>query len=227
MLRTTLLQTRLSARSLSHAALLREQEYDYTRISNLIRSPSPSQKLIDVREPHEFAAGHIPTSINLPLSTLEATLSLPASEFRRRLGVEKPAVEEEVVFYCKAGVRSTSASRIAERQGYRAVGNYRGSWTDYASRRDAGDGGGGGKRAFSTARLTADDDKAPNPNVQDGTGQGAPGGIDLKKMNQGEEKRAEADKAREKEDGNLAGAKEEESESVRSGAELSGNKKFE
>lgn len=52
--------------------------------------------LVDVREPAEFSAGHIPGSVSLPLSRFD-----PA-------GIPDPA-GRKVVFSCAAGVRSLHA----------------------------------------------------------------------------------------------------------------------
>lgn len=45
-----------------------------------------------------------------------------------------PAKETEVVFYCKAGVRSRFAAETARRAGFAAVGEYRGSWIDWVGK---------------------------------------------------------------------------------------------
>jgi rhodanese-related sulfurtransferase len=58
--------------------------------------------LVDVREPHEFAAGHIPGSVSMPLSAFD-----PA---------ELPR-EGRVVFSCAAGVRSRHAIGLAQSAG--------------------------------------------------------------------------------------------------------------
>ena len=54
--------------------------------------------VIDVREPHEYAAGHIPGAVNQPLSRFDPGL-LPAGN--------------PVVLVCKSGARSASALRQA------------------------------------------------------------------------------------------------------------------
>ena len=63
--------------------------------------------LVDVREPHEFAAYAIPGAVNVPLSTI-------------RSGVVPDAVAagEEVLVYCAAGVRSAQAVAILQEAGY-------------------------------------------------------------------------------------------------------------
>ena len=63
--------------------------------------------IVDVREPHEFAGGHIPGSRLIPLGSLES-----------RLG-EIPS-DRDVVMVCRSGVRSTTACAIMQTAGYRA-----------------------------------------------------------------------------------------------------------
>lgn len=58
--------------------------------------------LVDVREPHEFAAGHIPGSINMPLSAFE-----PAS-----LPNDRP-----VVLSCQSGRRTLLGLQQAQEAG--------------------------------------------------------------------------------------------------------------
>ena len=60
--------------------------------------------LIDVREVHEFQAGHAPGAKNLPLSTLE--------QGYKEL---KPDHESHVI--CQGGVRSASACQFLSAQG--------------------------------------------------------------------------------------------------------------
>lgn len=57
--------------------------------------------LIDVREPAEFAAGHIPQAISLPLGTLpQALVGLPAGR--------------TLIFQCQSGARGERACAVAE-----------------------------------------------------------------------------------------------------------------
>ena len=75
--------------------------------------------LVDVREPHEFAAGHIPGSISHPLSSFDPAL-LPLQQGKR------------VVFSCAAGVRSVGAIEIAQAAGLALREHYRGGFKDWA-----------------------------------------------------------------------------------------------
>jgi rhodanese-related sulfurtransferase len=74
--------------------------------------------LIDVREPDEVMQGSIPSSVNLPLSVLANSLHLTPQAFKVQHGFEKPKKQQEVVFYCRSGMRSASACDIAKRNGY-------------------------------------------------------------------------------------------------------------
>ena len=105
---------------------------------------------LDVREPAEYAAGFIPSAINIPISSQPEALFLPPDEFEDRFGFTKPPASKEVVFYCKAGVRSAAAAQLARQGGYEKVGEYRGSWLDWEKRGGTsskderpGDNGGG------------------------------------------------------------------------------------
>lgn len=60
--------------------------------------------IVDVREPHEFAVSHLPRSINIPVRELGARL-------------EGLAASGTVVFVCRSGARSLTASGMAHRGG--------------------------------------------------------------------------------------------------------------
>jgi rhodanese-related sulfurtransferase len=69
--------------------------------------------VVDVREPHEFAAGHIPDAVNLPLSRFDPN-ELPSAK-------DKP-----VVILCQAGGRSRKALGAAEVAGRGDLKHYPG-----------------------------------------------------------------------------------------------------
>jgi rhodanese-related sulfurtransferase len=74
--------------------------------------------IVDVREPHEFAAGHIPNALNLPLSHFDPQ-DLPQG---------KP-----VVLYCQAGGRSKNALNRARATGRDDVRHYAGGMAGWRS----------------------------------------------------------------------------------------------
>ena len=76
--------------------------------------------LVDVREPHEFAAGHIPGSVSMPLSTFDPN-AIPSEPGKR------------VVFSCAAGVRSVRAIEFAQAFGHDIREHYKGGFKDWAA----------------------------------------------------------------------------------------------
>jgi rhodanese-related sulfurtransferase len=76
--------------------------------------------LVDVREPHEWDAGHIPGSVLMPLSQFDPG-ALPAGDGRR------------VVFSCAAGARTLKAIAISQGEGYDFNYHYAGSFRDWAT----------------------------------------------------------------------------------------------
>lgn len=73
--------------------------------------------LVDVRTPHEFAGGHIPGAVNIPVD-----------ELRSRLG-ELPR-DREVAVYCQVGQRGYLATRILAQASFK-VANLGGGYQTY------------------------------------------------------------------------------------------------
>jgi len=63
--------------------------------------------LIDVREPSEFAEGHIPGAINVPLDRLVDEIGSIAHGFN-----------QEILIICRSGARSRGATGVLETMGY-------------------------------------------------------------------------------------------------------------
>ena len=66
--------------------------------------------LLDVREPHEWQAGHAPRAVHLPLSALVAGAGLPAD-----------AQAGPFVVICRSGHRSRQAADLLAARGAEAV----------------------------------------------------------------------------------------------------------
>lgn len=101
--------------------------------------PRPSPPLIlDVRNPDELQdTGRIPTALNMPVGTVPDGAFLPPDEFEDRFGFPKPTAGDEVVFYCRSGVRSRAAAQmVADLWGCEGikVSEFPGSWTEWESR---------------------------------------------------------------------------------------------
>jgi adenylyltransferase/sulfurtransferase len=74
------------------------------QLAQRMRASGQPISLIDVREPAEFAASHLPCAINIPLDTIE--------QHRRQL-----PHAGTVIFMCRSGVRSQRACALASRMG--------------------------------------------------------------------------------------------------------------
>lgn len=60
-------------------------------------------------------------------------LRLSEDEFKGKFGFEKPDKDDDLVFYCKAGIRAMGGAEQASSLGYKSY-CYSGSWLDWSSR---------------------------------------------------------------------------------------------
>ncbi len=67
-------------------------------------------RLVDVRTPEEFAAGHIEGALNIPIADLDA----------RKAELSK---DDEIVLYCRSGARSARGEKLLKEAGYMKVHN--------------------------------------------------------------------------------------------------------
>ncbi|KAF5102097.1 hypothetical protein D0Z00_000557 [Geotrichum galactomycetum] len=91
---------------------------EFPQVQELIAKKPENTVIVDVREPSEFSEGHIPTAINIPVKSSPGALGLEAEEFHDTFGFDKPDHEKTLVFYCLAGIRSTTAEELACTFGY-------------------------------------------------------------------------------------------------------------
>jgi rhodanese-related sulfurtransferase len=92
-------------------------------LENMVKPLTPKQaseriaqgsvEVIDVRDPHEWIDGHVPTARLVPLAELRQN---PRAALPR----------DGVIFVCAAGVRSETAARLAAQQGLKEVYNLTG-----------------------------------------------------------------------------------------------------
>lgn len=83
------------------------RRFSARELAQVLQSEAAGQArwvLVDVRDPREFAAGHLSAAINVPLGRLDAEYpNLPA--------------QSNLVFLCRSGARSLRACAIAARHG--------------------------------------------------------------------------------------------------------------
>lgn len=66
-------------------------------------------KLLDVRSPEEFAAGHLDGAVNISVQELEGRLA------------ELGSKETPLIVYCRSGMRSHRASELLKSAGFTSV----------------------------------------------------------------------------------------------------------
>jgi rhodanese-related sulfurtransferase len=81
---------------------------------------STAVDIVDVREPGEWSAGHLPGARLVPLGEL-------------RSNPKEARLHDGVIFVCAAGVRSQTAARLAEQLGFNALYNLTGGTRSWVS----------------------------------------------------------------------------------------------
>jgi phage shock protein E len=71
------------------------------------RSADESFVIIDVRTPAEFAQGHVPGAINIPVD-----------QVANRVGELANAKDKDVVLYCRSGKRAAQAADVLKSNGF-------------------------------------------------------------------------------------------------------------
>ncbi|KON89618.1 rhodanese [Sporosarcina globispora] len=72
-----------------------------------------NKQYIDVRTPAEFKRFHVPGFVNMPLHQLH-----------QKMG--QLSKDKEVVIICQSGMRSSKASKILKKEGFKNITNIRG-----------------------------------------------------------------------------------------------------
>lgn len=90
------------------------EEIDAQRLLDLQAGGMP---VIDVREPEEFLAGHLPGAVNIPRGVLEFQVDgHPALNFKTDPHLSHR--REPVILYCRTGGRSALAAEALKRLGF-------------------------------------------------------------------------------------------------------------
>ena len=91
--------------------------------------------LIDVREPAEYVAGHIPGSVNIPRGVLESEVE-PGPEMGGLTAPELRDKNRPIYLYCRSGGRSALAADALQSMGFARVASLAGgiiAWKAAAS----------------------------------------------------------------------------------------------
>jgi rhodanese-related sulfurtransferase len=99
------------------AAGLLRGDHPQIDVETLLDGDRPATLLLDVRAIEEFAAGHIPGAINIPIDELRSRLD------------ELPR-DAAIITYCQVGQRGYLATRILRQRGFNAA-NLGGGYVTY------------------------------------------------------------------------------------------------
>lgn len=109
--------------------------HDFNSVNTIIASPDYPKNitLVDVREFSELQkSGKIPGAINVPFNSQPSAFKYDQATWEESFAnVPKPALDQELVFYCAAGRRAKAAADVAAEAGYENLGVYTGSFTDW------------------------------------------------------------------------------------------------
>jgi rhodanese-related sulfurtransferase len=86
---------------------------------------NPKTLILDVREPAEWTAGHIPGALHVPRGMLEAKADL---EYANR----EPALADRstaIIVHCASGARSALAADVLQQMGFTNVCSMAGGYT--------------------------------------------------------------------------------------------------
>nr|ALS04300.1 endoplasmic reticulum protein [Acartia pacifica] len=97
-------------------------------------SEDGSSVILDVRNPDEFAAGHIPSAVNVPLGELQEALGLAADKFQEKYKAALPGKEAAVICHCKMGGRAAKGCDVMKEAGFTNVQIYKGSFMDWTEK---------------------------------------------------------------------------------------------
>ena len=85
-----------------------------------LQASTPALRVVDVRSAEEFAAGHVPGAMNVPLEQLQAN---PLAQ-----GLQP---DESVVLYCATGRRAARAAAALQARGYMSVRQLEGHFSGW------------------------------------------------------------------------------------------------
>lgn len=92
---------------------------------------NPRLLIVDVREPAEYDAMHIPGSINVPRGILESAAEW---DYEETVPILAAAREQQVVVVCRSGNRSVLAADTLQQMGFKRVASLNSGvrgWKDF------------------------------------------------------------------------------------------------
>ncbi|WP_026690309.1 rhodanese-like domain-containing protein [Alteribacter aurantiacus] len=94
------------------------KQVDVNELKELLGNKPEDTVVIDIREPEEYDAGHIPGVPLLPMNAVPEMVE----------GFDK---EKEYIFICRSGNRSQNVALFLKDKGYDRVTNYKGGMLEW------------------------------------------------------------------------------------------------
>ncbi len=98
--------------------------------------------VLDVREPEEYASGHLPGAVNIPRGILEVAADHGHPKHDERLWDRR----RKILCYCGGGFRSVLAAKTLQEMGFKEAVSMKGGWTEWS---------GGGRAVEGTTETGA------------------------------------------------------------------------
>nr|CAB3267321.1 thiosulfate sulfurtransferase/rhodanese-like domain-containing protein 3 [Phallusia mammillata] len=125
----------LSTSTAANKWFTKETRKEYTLNTEQMKGLADNDKitLVDVREPYEVYGGRVPAKryVHIPLGFFYGAWQSSEEDFEKKFGAKKPKPDEEVVFMCRGGIRSTFAMQLAQDMGYSKAKNYPDGWNGW------------------------------------------------------------------------------------------------
>ncbi len=86
-----------------------------------LKAKEKSFFLIDVREPEEYEAGHLPGAVLIPWHAIAEKIK----------GIKK---DKELILYCHTNNRARTACGILAKEGYNKIIVYRDGWSGWSAK---------------------------------------------------------------------------------------------
>lgn len=91
----------------------------------------PDVVLLDVREPSEYAEGHLPQAINIPRGVLEFQVAAHPALACEPAAPELAQPGRSICVYCRSGGRSALAAQVLGDMGFSRVRSLAGGFLDW------------------------------------------------------------------------------------------------
>ncbi|KAJ2161118.1 hypothetical protein GGF46_001707 [Coemansia sp. RSA 552] len=112
------------------------QAKDVTEISRTGKFADRAMKIIDVRGPAEYAAGHVNHALNVPVDQLEKALQMKPADFENeyKFALPPPDSKDGIVVYCQRGGRAARAAAMLKNANYTDnLYIYSPGWSEYST----------------------------------------------------------------------------------------------